>query len=269
VVVQPPLFGSYGIAVNPSAQTGISAVGSIYGGIFSGEGKNTTVYGVVGDTAFNGDPEAGDTLPEAIGGSFRGTSATANYSVQLQDGTEGAGKILVSQTSDGKANWSTRLSGSYVITGSLNVTAGITGSLQGTVTSPNRTAFRVYGPGGAVSATTQMSGSKLTLDYQQGSAFDISTGLFTAPIAGLYQITLVCRTNANNNAGINQVIIYKTSGVTQTTEIMLEWGINTSANHIGGASIARLSVGDTLKFVVAAGTISFDANDNWSVAYIG
>jgi hypothetical protein len=30
-----------------------------------------------------------------------------------------------------------------------------------------------------------------------------------------------------------------------------------------------MAVGDTLKFIVSAGTISFDGNDNWSVAYIG
>jgi hypothetical protein len=124
VEVQPPLFNSYGITVNPSAQFGIIAVGSINGGRFSGEGKNTTVYGVIGDTAFNGDPEAGDTLPEAIGGSFRGTSATANYSVQLQDGTEGTGKVLVSQTSDGKANWAQTVnSASRAISASFASTA--------------------------------------------------------------------------------------------------------------------------------------------------
>ena len=233
-----------------------------------------TGYGKVGDSFFYaGNETNGFNIlnPSGTGTEdyirfYAGQLATDTADIHIQGSGSTRGNVGI-----GKETPNTKLdvNGNTTITGSLNVTAGITGSLQGTVTSPNRTAFRVYGPGGAISATTQMSGSNLTLDYQQGSAFDISTGLFTAPIAGLYQITLVCRTNANNNAGINQVIIYKTSGVTQTTEIMLEWGINTSANHIGGASIARLAVGDTLKFVVAAGTISFDSNDNWSVAYIG
>jgi hypothetical protein len=30
-----------------------------------------------------------------------------------------------------------------------------------------------------------------------------------------------------------------------------------------------MAVGDTLKFDVTVGTISFDGNDNWSVAYLG
>lgn len=30
-----------------------------------------------------------------------------------------------------------------------------------------------------------------------------------------------------------------------------------------------MAAGDTLQFKVLVGTISFDGNDNWSVAYIG
>lgn len=41
-----------------------------------------------------------------VGGWFYAAKGT-NYSVQLQDGTQGAGKFLKSITSDGKANWAT------------------------------------------------------------------------------------------------------------------------------------------------------------------
>jgi hypothetical protein len=66
-------------------------VNSDYGGI--------GVYGVVS--------QADDSGAEFIGGKFVSNpgSNTTNYSVQLQDSTEGIGKVLVSQTSDGKANW--------------------------------------------------------------------------------------------------------------------------------------------------------------------
>jgi Fe-S cluster assembly ATPase SufC len=50
---------------------------------------------------------------------------------------------------------------------------------------------------------------------------------------------------------------------------MVEWGPNTSMNHVGGSTISKLAVGDTLYVEVTAGTISFDGNDNFSVAYIG
>jgi len=44
---------------------------------------------------------------ENVGGKFSAILATTNYSVQLQDGTEGVGKVLTSMTSDGKAQWTT------------------------------------------------------------------------------------------------------------------------------------------------------------------
>ncbi len=50
---------------------------------------------------------------------------------------------------------------------------------------------------------------------------------------------------------------------------MIEWAANTTMNHAGGSTISKLEVGDTLKAVVAVGTLSFDGNDNFSVAYIG
>jgi hypothetical protein len=56
-------------------------------------------------------------MATGIGGSFDGRGdggygyPSISYSVQLLDGTEGINKVLVSQTTDGKANWSSTLSG--------------------------------------------------------------------------------------------------------------------------------------------------------------
>jgi hypothetical protein len=149
----------------------------------------------------------------------------------------------------------------------------ITGSLliSGSITMPSRPAFRVTGAGGAKVAVTTLSGSYLNVDYQQGGGWDNATGTFTAPIAGLYQVNLVVRTNSNTLGTISQLIVYKnnTGGVTGTPQIMIEFGANTTMNHTGGSTISKLEVGDTLKMVVAVGEISFDVNDNFSVAYIG
>jgi hypothetical protein len=50
-----------------------------------------------------------ETTNVGIGGYFEagygGGIVNNKYSVQLKDGTEGLNKVLVSQTSDGKANW--------------------------------------------------------------------------------------------------------------------------------------------------------------------
>jgi hypothetical protein len=142
---------------------------------------------------------------------------------------------------------------------------------SGSLVMPNRPAFRVTGAGGAKTAVTTLSGSYLNVDYQQGDGWDNTTGTFTAPMAGLYQVNLVTRINSNTLGTISQIIVFKnnTGGTSGTVQIMVEYGVSSSMNHTGGSTISKLAVGDTLKMVVAVGQISFDANDNFSVAYIG
>ena len=78
-----------------------------------------TYIGVNGNATQGDDDDPASTY---IGGQFYagGFYPDYNYAVQLQDGSQGIGKVLVSQTADGKARWSTQLSGSYGLTGSLS-----------------------------------------------------------------------------------------------------------------------------------------------------
>jgi len=84
-----------------------------------GDGTNTIIglYGsaingniAIGVAGYVSEDEFGSTTL-GIGGQFGSFGSGTNYSVQLQDGTQGIGKVLISKTSDGKANWSSTLSG--------------------------------------------------------------------------------------------------------------------------------------------------------------
>jgi hypothetical protein len=121
------------------------------------------------------------------------------------------------------------------------------------------------GTGGQLASVMTVTSTNWTLDFQQGSGLNGTTGIFTAPLAGLYQVNLVVRTYTNSGVSA-QAVIYKNTNI---TVVMVEWAANTTMNHTGGSSIVKLAVGDTLTFKVLLGSISFDANDNWSVAYIG
>ena len=140
---------------------------------------------------------------------------------------------------------------------------------------PTRPAFRVYGAGTTNNlSTTQntngiLNGNNFAVDYNQGTALSTSTGVFTAPVAGLYSIHLVARITSNS-AGQAQVTVIKNNGLgSQANQVMWETGPNPSINHFGASTISKLAAGDTLVLKVALGTINFDANDSWSVAYIG
>jgi hypothetical protein len=194
-----------------------------------------------------------------ITGPINATNAVVSSSTQIQNYS------LFAVTSSANTFYGTQtITGSLLMTGSITLTSG-------SVNMPHRPAFRVTGAGGGKTATTALSGSYLNVDYQQGSGWNNATGVFTAPIAGLYQVNVVVRTNSNTLGTISQLIVYKNSdgGANGTQQIMVEFGNNTTMNHTGGSTISKLAVGDTLRMVVTAGEISFDVNDNFSVAYIG
>ena len=221
-------------------------------------GSLTGSYATTGANVFNGNQIITGSL-NITTGNIVASAITANTSSLYL--TSGSNLYI-------QNNGTLEITGSAVISGSTTFTGSIRIS-SGSITMPNRPAFRVTGAGGPTSAVTTLSGSMTSVDYNQGG-WDNATGTFTAPIAGLYQVNLVCRTYSNASSA-GQIIVFKnnTSGANGTPQIMIEWAANTTMNHTGGSTISKLEVGDTLKAVVAVGTLSFDGNDNFSVAYIG
>ena len=98
--------------------------GGSNGGKFEGTDTgilgNGTICGVKGESYSDGSPigvygyvteDVGGGIGEYIAGKFEVGSGPTKYSLQLIDGTEGLNKVLVSQTVDGKSNWSSDLTG--------------------------------------------------------------------------------------------------------------------------------------------------------------
>ncbi len=161
---------------------------------------------------------------------------------------------------------SLNISGSITVnTGSITVTTGSITITTGSITMPNRPAFRVVGVSSTdINATTVLSGSATSVDYNQGNYYNNATGVFTAPIAGLYQVFLNARVGSDNSQ--MQAIVYKNSNIAQ---LMWEAPGLAASTHFGVSGIVKLAVNDTLNVTVTVGKIQFDGNDSWGVTYIG
>ena len=163
--------------------------------------------------------------------------------------------------------------GRATVSTNLAVTGNTTVSTH--IILPNRHAFRVYGGGTTNNLTTTQNGdgklnnNNFTVDYNQGGTLHANTGVFTARVAGLYQICQNVR-NSGFAGGISQLICYKNKGIAgEAVMIMTEFAASSTMNHAGGSTVASLAVGDTLSIRVTGGQITFDSNDNWSVTHLG
>ena len=238
--------------------------GSLWAGtIYSNDGyfRGPSGFGQL-QLVSGGELSIPSNLAIASGGLIKGPGGSTH--IGLLSGTGGSVRFYNTATISGTTTATSTQTGALTVAGGVGI--GGNAYVGGNVVTPNRPAFRVVGNGGAISTGTTITNSHFVVDFNQGNYLTTSTGIFTAPVAGLYSIHLVMRTNSNTNSTINQAIVYQN---TSTVLLMLEYGVNTTMNHAGVSTVAKLAVGDTLRAQVAVGTLSFDGNDNWSVAYIG
>jgi len=203
-----------------------------------GPSENTITLG-----ARNTVDEGGQIGFNAPGGSYTSASFIDVYqdSLRILKGTN--------------AGSTTQYAAVNLQTGNMTLNAG-------SIIMPTRPAFRVTGSTGyAPTSGTVISGSSVYVDYNQGSYYNNTNGQFTCPLAGLYHVWYNGRTQ---NASLASVTIYKNNSV-----VLAWWESNTNTGHFGVSSVVNLAANDVVTAKVSAGTVTFDGNDNWGVAYIG
>ena len=212
----------------------------VYGSTNSNSILNVGVYGLAsGASATN------------IGGKFSGTGATDNYSVQLEDGTEGIGKVLTSMTADGKAQWaalSTNIpQANKIYVDSIN---GTDATGRGNINNPYLTpeyALADITNTGTVTATTANLSATLTA---VSSTANIVIGQFITGAGIPYGSTVVSKT-------VNTIVLSKacTAGATITAtwwtiyEVILNGNFVVTSNiHKTGFYINSKSLGATISY---------------------
>ena len=167
----------------------------------------------------------------------------------------------------GNAVYPVQIYATSSITTTSNVNVGGVGVIM-----PNRPAFRVNGvnPGSQSTADVNLKGSAISTVYNQGNYFDATTGKFTAPVAGIYEVLLNARVNGSFN-GLGQLVVLK-NGLNSGGNVVAFWETTSNiggATHFGVSGTVVLAAGEYLSANILAGNITFDQNDNWSVTYIG
>ena len=250
------------VAGGTSGSSGTSGTG---GGSGGGSGTSGT-SGVNGSSGTSGSDGSSGTSGSSGSSGTSGSSGSSGTSGS--SGSSGtSGLLSLTGTTDNGLITLNGSSPNATVESNLTFdgsTLGLTGSmiLTGSITMANRPAFRVIGTSSNnISSPTTIA--NVTVDYNQGSNYNNSTGIFTAPKAGLYSVFLNGRVGSIDAA--QQIIVYKNAGVA----LMWEAISNTGAVHFGVSGIINLAVNDTLKATVTVGSIQFDGNDSWGVAYIG
>ncbi len=145
-------------------------------------------------------------------------------------------------------------------------------TIEGIITTPVRPAFRVRGiddteiPSGNV--LSNISGNGIVIDHNIGNCYNETTGIFTTPENGLYNIFI--NASVYNNATPGAITIRK-NGNSTGSNVLLHWEVpaTNGINYFGVSGYSILLSGDTVDAYIVSGNITFDNNDNWGITFIG
>jgi len=120
-------------------------------------------------------------------------------------------------------------------------TSAMTIDSSGRVLTPARPSFSVH-----LSNATSITSSNNTIVFNsvvhnQGSHYNSSNGIFTAPVTGLYYLSAGIGVFLNTGSDSRYLVVYLQTGNTNYQDILLtgrENAVNTSGSTYGGVHVA-------------------------------
>ena len=167
-----------------------------------------------------------------------------SMSTILQAGNATSGAVVSSDTA-----------GSLQIQTGSTPTTAINIDTGGRITNPLQTCFYAYS-GAAISSPNTWT--TWTSSVNVSSAFNATTGVFTAPVAGTYMFTV----NAiSNGVAASLEIFIQKNGATLSGSCLRVGG---AGNAQGAAStvIVTLAINDTISLYINSGTTNTNSNFN-------